>query len=349
MRVGVHWPALFALLWLSPVAAELLSGSMPPSEFFPLGLLIVVPWYGFGAILCRELYIRWRSGLAGLFLLGAAFGIFEEGILIKTFFDPHAVDLGVLQQFGWWGGANWPWMLQLTLYHAVFSICLPVLVVASLFPAERDRPWLSRRGILILFGILCAMALLGWFFLSPAGETPPYWPGLQQFLGAVAAMAALVLLAWRLKPRPVVSAFTRRWPLFLAGLGWGIWLMGGWVVSTTHSAILAMLWTGLVAAGLLAFAYNRLRAMDLPAVIGGGTLAAGPWLFWVLLAPLQELDNANRADDTSGMALVGLIGSALLAAYLVYLSRQWRKARGLVGGTGAAELLRHEHAGQPLP
>jgi len=39
-----------------------------------------------------------------------------------------------------------------------------------------------------------------------------------------------------------------------------------------------------------------------------GLLADGTWLFWVLLAPLEELDNANRADDTSGMALVGLIG-----------------------------------------
>ena len=70
MRARVHWPALLTLLWLSPVTAEVFSGSMPPSEFLPLGLLIVVPWYGFGAILCRELCIRWPSGLAGLFLLG---------------------------------------------------------------------------------------------------------------------------------------------------------------------------------------------------------------------------------------------------------------------------------------
>ncbi len=349
MRARIHWLALLTLLWLSPVAAEVLSGSMPPSEFFPLGLLIVVPWYGFGAILCRELYIRWRSGLAGLFLLGATFGIFEEGILVKTFFDPHAIDLGVLQQFGWWGGANWPWMLQLTLYHAVFSICLPVLVVASLWPAERDRPWLSRRGLLMLFGTLCAMALLGWFFLSPAGEMPPYRPGLGQFLGAVVAMAVLVLLAWRLKLSPTASGLTKRWPLFLAGLGWGIWLGGFWVVSPTHSAAFTMLWTGAVAAGLLAFAYRRLRAMDLQAMIGGGTLAAGTWLFWVVLAPLQELDNANRADDTSGMALVGLIGLVLLAGYLAYLGRQWRKARSQAGGTGTAELPWHEQAGQPLP
>ncbi|MFN2225993.1 MAG: hypothetical protein ACK2UY_06790, partial [Anaerolineae bacterium] len=93
MQVRTHWPGLILLLLLSPLAAELLSGSAPPAEFFTGWAILLVTWYGLGAILCRELSIRWRSGLAGLFLLGAAFGILEEGILIKTFFDPNAIDL----------------------------------------------------------------------------------------------------------------------------------------------------------------------------------------------------------------------------------------------------------------
>jgi len=46
---------------------------------------------------------------------------------------------------------------------------------------------------------------------------------------------------------------------------------------------------------------------------------------------MQELDNANRADDTSGMALAGLIGLALLAGYPIYLERQWRRIRSSAG------------------
>jgi len=89
MRARAHVPALITLLLLSPVLAELLSGSAPPAEFFtPFALVFLTFWYGVGAILCRELSIRWGSGLIGLFLLGAAFGILEEGILIKTFFRP---------------------------------------------------------------------------------------------------------------------------------------------------------------------------------------------------------------------------------------------------------------------
>jgi hypothetical protein len=59
MSPHVHRPGFLALLFLSPTMAELLSGSAPPVEFLsPLGLPILIPWHGFGAILCRELSIR---------------------------------------------------------------------------------------------------------------------------------------------------------------------------------------------------------------------------------------------------------------------------------------------------
>jgi hypothetical protein len=52
MRARIHWPGFITLLFLSPLVAELLSGSAPPTEFFsPFSLLILVTWYGFGAIL----------------------------------------------------------------------------------------------------------------------------------------------------------------------------------------------------------------------------------------------------------------------------------------------------------
>lgn len=334
MRTRAHWPGFVTLLLLSPIAAELLSGSAPPVEFFnPFGLVILIAWYGLGAILCRELSIRWQSGLAGLFLLGAAFGILEEGIFIKTFFDPHAIDLGIFQTFGWWGGANWPWILELTLYHALVSITLPVLVVASLWPTRRECPWLSRKVIYVLAGIMVGMMLLGWFFLSPAEEWPPYRPGLAQFVGSVLAAGGLIWLAWRIKPRPSTSALTRRWPLFLVGVGWGIWILGVWLISeSTRSTSFTLLWTGAVALGLLAFSYVRLRALDPAALIGAGTLAAGTGLFWTLLAFVQELDNTNRPDDTSGMALVGSLSLVVMVAYLIYLARQWRQVRQVSPG-----------------
>jgi LPXTG-motif cell wall-anchored protein len=40
----------------------------------------------------------------------------------------------------------------------------------------------------------------------------------------------------------------------------------------------------------------------------------------------------KRPDDTSGMALVGLVGLLLVVGYLVYLRRQWRSVKP--GSTG---------------
>jgi hypothetical protein len=137
-------------------------------------------------------------------------------------------------------------------------------------------------------------------------------------------------LAHRLRHRPAVSTFRRRWPLFLAGLAWGPWLLGVWIISeTTRAAWPTVIWTLTVAVLLLAFAYRRLRVLDRRALLGAGTLAAGAWLFWSLLAIIQELDNANRPDDTTGMALVGLLALALLVAYLFYLRRAWRRLEAL--------------------
>ena len=50
--------------------------------------------------MARELTLRWRKGCLSLFLLGAAYGVIEEGLIVKSFFDPDWPDLGVLGVFG---------------------------------------------------------------------------------------------------------------------------------------------------------------------------------------------------------------------------------------------------------
>jgi len=89
------------LFFLSPVIAELLTGSSPPSEFFtPFGFVLIATLYGSGAILAREVTRRWHKGWFSLVTLGAAYGIFEEGLMVKSFFDPNWVDLGILSSYG---------------------------------------------------------------------------------------------------------------------------------------------------------------------------------------------------------------------------------------------------------
>ena len=131
------WPAL-TLFFLAPAIGELLSGSAPPAEFFnPFTLLLLAALYGSGAILVRELRLRWQQGWLAVFILGAAYGIIEEGWMVKSFFDPNWMDLGVLGSYGRWAGVNWVWTVGLTVYHAVFSIAIPILLVETAFPKTR--------------------------------------------------------------------------------------------------------------------------------------------------------------------------------------------------------------------
>ncbi|MCD6244170.1 MAG: hypothetical protein J7J65_02910 [Candidatus Korarchaeota archaeon] len=52
----------------------------------------------------------------------AAYGIVEEGVMTRSFFCPTWPDLGILAEYGRWIGVNWVWAIQLTIFHAVFSI-----------------------------------------------------------------------------------------------------------------------------------------------------------------------------------------------------------------------------------
>ncbi len=191
------WPAL-TLFFLAPMLAELLSGSSPPVEFFsPFALLVLAALYGSGAILVRELRVRWLalSGAEGgkgwptVLALGAAYGIVEEGLMVKSFFDPNWMDLGPLGSYGRWAGVNWVWSLQLTIFHAVFSIAIPILLVELIFPAQRGERWIGRRGMIGLSLLLLADVLLGFFALTA------YRPPLVPYVLAVVAVVALFLVA----------------------------------------------------------------------------------------------------------------------------------------------------------
>ncbi len=89
LKVGCRKPVL-ALLLLAPTIPELLTGSTPitmlllsPLKFL-LQMVYIVSLYGSGALLIREATIRWNKGWGTTLLLGAAYGIMEEGGLLST-------------------------------------------------------------------------------------------------------------------------------------------------------------------------------------------------------------------------------------------------------------------------
>ena len=184
------------LFFLSPVIGELLSGSAPPSEFFTVfGFTIMSLLYGGGAVVAREIKIRWRKGVGSLLLIGAAYGILEEGLMVASFQNPTWMDLGVLGVFGRWLGVNWVWAVELTFYHALVSITVPVLLVELLYPERRHLPWLHGRWRWIVPMLLLVDVVAGLFIFA---EFTGFRPPLPQYLFFVAACLFFLYLANKL-------------------------------------------------------------------------------------------------------------------------------------------------------
>ena len=198
MRLSIRprWPAL-ALLLLAPGIPELLTGSTPVSElvYDPVGFLIgvagIVGLYGAGALLIREFTVFFRKGWASILLLGAAYGIAEEGFAVHTFFQPKGSPVGLLGSYGHLFGVNWLWALGLTVFHATYSIALPILLVELAFPAARGRRWLDRGLVGVVAGVYLFVVVL-FSLVVGHGPTPA---ALAFFLAVVAVLLGLAWLA----------------------------------------------------------------------------------------------------------------------------------------------------------
>ncbi len=145
-------PLLFLVL-LTPGIPEYLSASssltmlaINPVLFF-LFLLANIGLYGSGVVLIREAMIRWRKGWASVFLLGAAYGIVEEGLALRTLFNPASPVVGTLGVYGHWLGVNWVWTVGLLIFHSVYSIGLPIFLFGLVFPSLKRKSLVSSKGL----------------------------------------------------------------------------------------------------------------------------------------------------------------------------------------------------------
>src|SRR5437870_808249 len=173
---------LLALILLSPIIAEMLSGSSPPLEWLnPITPLLLIWLYGAGVLVMRETAVRWKTGWPSILLLGAAYGIIEEGLAVKSFFDPGWMDLGTLAWYGRWLDVNWVWAVWLTIYHAVVSIAIPIFLMEWIWPRVRGQPLTSRRGYITAIALLAGATIFIDILLTP------YRPSVWHLLDACAA------------------------------------------------------------------------------------------------------------------------------------------------------------------
>jgi len=203
MKAFPKIPPALTLFVIAPIFGELFSGSSPLNEFInPVTFLTLALLYGCGAILCRELAIRWKKGWASLLLLGLAYGIYEEGLLVQSFFDSTWPDLGSLAVYGRVAGVNWVWAEHLTIFHALVSIASSIAFVEILYPDQRQESWLKTRRAWYANW----MGFLGIYAVWEVMTT--YDPGIWKWISWLAVLG--LALAARLMPGPrAIQTVTR--------------------------------------------------------------------------------------------------------------------------------------------
>jgi len=157
---------VLALLLLAPSIPELLTGSTPVSNLIynPAGFAVSygfdIALYGTGALLIREASVILAKGWASALLWGAAYGIAEEGFAVHTFFERSGPPVGALTVYGSAYGVNWLWALGLTVFHATYSIALPILLTYLWFPGSRGVRWLDRGSVVLVAVVYVAVVAI---------------------------------------------------------------------------------------------------------------------------------------------------------------------------------------------
>jgi hypothetical protein len=179
------------LLLVAPILGELVSGHQTPAEFInPLNFVLTALPYGFGAILCRELKVRWRKGWPTLILLGIAFGLYEEAIVARSFWDPHWSELGALGDYSYWKGVSWTYAEVLIHFHLAISIISSIVLTEIIYSDQREKQWISDRGL-----VICGVGLALW--MPALMLLHPFVPPVSGFILAWMLIAGLVYIAWR--------------------------------------------------------------------------------------------------------------------------------------------------------
>ena len=200
-----RWYAIVSLIIITACLAEFLTGSTPiPAVILnPLGFAANMGLYGGGALLIREATVRWRKRWGAVLLLGGAYAVGEEGFAAKTMINPMSPIIGN-QLYTNWAGVNWVPLTNLTVFHAAFSIAIPLILVELLFPETKGPRLLGNSGMAVTGGLYGLTVFLLTFFLGD-----PYVPSLGVDIFLVAYASAFIAAAY-LVPRSFLQAKRER-------------------------------------------------------------------------------------------------------------------------------------------
>jgi hypothetical protein len=301
---------VIALVLLAPFVGEYLLGNL--SVRVLLALPFLVPMYGCGALLIREVVRRTGFGWPAILLLGAAYGVVEAGLADQSLFNPTfeghdflsvtpVPALGISAQN----------TMSFVVGHAVWSIGLPIALVEHLTPARRTIPWLGRIGLTVT-ALLYTWGL--WIIFRELHDREGFLASPAQLAGA--AVTAVLLVGAAFLTRRPAAACDGRVPR--------PWLVGvcGFVLSSVFFArpenwfgfvfggVLLVVAAVLVVAGARRSGWNERHHLALV----GGVLLTYAWGGFALTALLEPGDGVRWIGNAVfAAAAVGLLSWCALA------------------------------------
>ena len=293
-RTGSLRPIL-TLVFLAPFIAEVLYGSTHITTLFLLIPQMAV--YGCGALIIRVLVRRRGLGWPAILLLGVAYGIAEECLILQTSLAPLFFARDPYHVYGRAVGVNWPYLIWAVGYESLWSIVIPIQVTEIIFPSRRNDAWLGKKGLaaaiadfhgrlgvrLVHLESSCDEEVLSWTAIS---KFPWLTLAVAALMVAALGFAALIPHALENNVQPAHARDVRPWLLAVLSFVWSL----AWFV-------LVLLSTGYVPS-VPAWA----------AIVLGAVLAALAFAIFRRLAQKFVLRDRHR---------LALISGALLASMLV--------------------------------
>ncbi len=300
--------AIVTLSLLSPVLAELLSGSSPALKFF-LPWYFLLQWvsYGIPVLIMRELAVKWKLGISGIFILGLGYGIFNEGIITQTFFLKQA---SFFPFYGYYFGMHLAWVPFAAVWHSLHSILYPILLTYFLYPEVSKERWLTDTTVKFLFAFSFLETLVIYF--SPHLAAPVYF---------FVFWAAIFLLAqiskkYTVQLNYVQSSFSKS--TFFAGFATVLFYFGLIIITKTQATLL-IYW--LVLAGMVRGTWWLIKVKQwaaMPAII---VFVAGDYV-------------ANSIFAVVGRHTMDvLLTSIIISAWLIYIARKPRPQAAVINSS----------------
>ena len=295
--------AMITLVVIAPLLTELVSGNTPPHAFLhPSITLFLIGAYSFPLLVLREFAVRRRLASVGVFVLGLAYGLLNEGLIAQTLIRADRVPMPNFDRYVYGAGVNFSWLAVIVPWHALMAVLFPLALLAHWFPSCAGNPWLGRRAFAALSGVLIACVTFIGFVRAPHTQ-------MRAFLLAMALLVALASIL-RGKRLALTEAPARRVLPFLLGILFyaGIFLTP---MILANKRVCPAIFFATIAGLLLASAWLSRRA-GFAIVSAGATIALGSYF----AASLFNMVGGFRRHSVEAVTCGGL-----LAAVLVILGR----------------------------